>query len=170
MERSPLHRLVRAGWRLGAALVLSTALLGAASSLVQATWRPGPRLALGIDAGVISVFRRSEEARAQATGATLSIEPKRPHLRWFDGRLYARDHWFVRIPLWLVCGAALVPTVALFWVSRRLDRAANNCCVGCGYHLAGLESPGVCPECGKPIQRRARVECARPSSPSAASS
>ncbi len=51
----------------------------------------------------------------------------------------------IRVPLWAVYVATLIPTVYLFWRCRRLP---SGYCQECSYDLTGNVS-GVCPECGK---------------------
>lgn len=55
----------------------------------------------------------------------------------------------VRIPMWAIIAAGILPTAALWW----LDRAPRppNQCQKCGYDLSGLARTEVirCPECGR---------------------
>ncbi len=53
----------------------------------------------------------------------------------------------VRIPLWAIVAAGMVPTALLWWLDRGPRR--RDQCQKCGYDLRGLEDGAVCPECGK---------------------
>jgi len=54
----------------------------------------------------------------------------------------------LKLPLWIPCVVAIVPTIVLFWRDRR-RRIPPGHCRRCSYDLTGNMS-GMCPECGEP--------------------
>ncbi len=57
------------------------------------------------------------------------------------------------LPLAGACGVIGVGSALLlrsvYTQALRWAECAHGRCVGCGYDLAGLDGPGVCPECGE---------------------
>lgn len=61
---------------------------------------------------------------------------------------------FITFPLW-VPTTVFVSCLAIAVIPeplKRWRRRKRNCCVQCGYNLTGNVS-GICPECGRPIDR-----------------
>jgi hypothetical protein len=67
--------------------------------------------------------------------------------------------WTVAFPHWLPC-IIFLGTPALWLRRHRQERRqiADGCCRSCGYNLTGNVS-GVCPECGKPIEKVVQAKC-----------
>ncbi len=67
---------------------------------------------------------------------------------------------------WWTCVGALVVGVSVFlmWaqsrrrVIARIRVARGRVCIRCYYSLAGLPSPGTCPECGVPFPEDGHAE------------
>jgi len=65
------------------------------------------------------------------------------------------------VPDWLLTALLALPTIRSFrraWVRRR--RRLRGLCIACGYDLRGAS--GRCPECGRPVTRRADMSTVPP--------
>jgi hypothetical protein len=58
--------------------------------------------------------------------------------------------WTIRLPLWMLLGIALTPSVIhVYRVRRRKKQQLAGICMHCGYDLRA--SPTRCPECGSTV-------------------